>query len=128
MNAGINRPTALAVAALFVVLPLSTISCANVKQAAGCGSNAATVGSDLNQLNDAGQDPAAAGRALAKLKGDLDRIGGGTGGTNGADTRKAVSDLRAQADRAQQSVNAGKVPDLSPLGDAAVTLTKACAS
>ncbi|MGF1428854.1 hypothetical protein [Kitasatospora sp. LaBMicrA B282] len=124
-----TRPATLAAAALLAVLPLSAISCSAAQKAMDCGTTAVTVGTDVGQVgsayNNANQDPAAAGRALAKLKTDLDKVGKNAGNT---DVAKAVTDMQTQADKVQQAVDANQVPDLGPLGDAAGNLTKVCAS
>ena len=127
MPPSLTRPAGLAVAALIAVLPLSAVSCSATQKAIDCGNTAVAVGSDLNQLGGAYQnannDPAAAGRAVAKLKTDLDKLGKNAGNT---DVSKAVTDLQTQADKAQRAIDAKQVPDLGPLGDAAGTLTKVC--
>ncbi|WP_035793546.1 hypothetical protein [Kitasatospora mediocidica] len=129
MPHSITRPATLAVAALLLVLPLSIVSCSAAQKAMDCGNTAVRVGGDLNQLNDAynnsGNNPTAAGKALANLKSDLDKLGKNAGNT---DVSKAVTDLQTQADKTQQAINAKQVPDLGPLGDAVGNLTKVCAS
>ncbi|GAA1270540.1 hypothetical protein GCM10009665_68580 [Kitasatospora nipponensis] len=121
------RPATLAAAALILVLPLSAISCSAAQKALDCGNTAVRVGSDLGDLNSAygnsQNDPAAAGRALAKLKADLDKLGKNAGST---DVDNAVTDLQRQVDKVQTAVDAKQVPDLGPLGDAAGKLTKVC--
>ncbi|GAB2707716.1 hypothetical protein GCM10010442_28610 [Kitasatospora kifunensis] len=127
MQHSMTRPAALAVAALILVLPLSAVSCSATQKALDCGNTAVKVGTDLNQLSsaygNANNDPAAAGRAVANLKADLDKLGKNAGST---DVSKAVTDLQQQADKAQQAIDAKQVPDLGPMGDAAANLTKVC--
>ncbi|MCX4748792.1 hypothetical protein OG455_25295 [Kitasatospora sp. NBC_01287] len=127
MPHSLTRPAGLAVAALIAVLPLSAVSCSAAQKAIDCGNTAVAVGSDLNQLggayNNSTNDPAAAGRAVSKLKADLDKLGKNAGST---DVAKAVTDMQAQADKAQQAIDNKQVPDLGPLGDAAGNLTKVC--
>ncbi|MDH6121535.1 hypothetical protein [Kitasatospora sp. GAS204B] len=127
MPPSLTRPAGLAVAALIAVLPLSAVSCSATQKAIDCGNTAVSVGTDLSQLgsayNNSTNDPAAAGRAMSKLKTDLDKLGKNAGNT---DVSKAVTDMRTQADKAQQAMDAKQVPDLGPLGDAAGNLTKVC--
>ncbi|WP_329564473.1 hypothetical protein [Kitasatospora sp. NBC_01266] len=128
MPNSLTRPAGLAVAALIAVLPLSAVSCSATQQAIDCGNTAVAVSSDLGQLSGAYQnannDPAAAGRAVAKLRTDLGKLGKNAGSAN---VSKAVADLQTQADQVQRSIDAKQVPDLGPLGDAAGTLTQVCA-
>ena len=127
MPYSITRPATLAVAALILVLPLSAVSCSAAQKAMDCGNTAVTVAGDVGQVNDAyntaNTDPTAAGKALAKLKSDLDKLGKNAGNT---DVAKAVSDLQAQADKTQKAIDAKQVPDLGPLGDAVGNLSKVC--
>ncbi|WP_354640678.1 hypothetical protein [Kitasatospora camelliae] len=123
----INRTTALAAAALALVLPLSAISCSAAERALGCANTAVTISTDITQVgnafNNADNDPAAAGQALQKLKTDLDQLNRNSSDT---DVSKAITDLQTQVTKVQQAVDAKQVPDLKPLGDAASNLTQAC--
>lgn len=129
MPYSIARPATLAAAALILILPLSAVSCSAAQKAMDCGNTAVKVGDDLGQLgsayNNSGNDPVAAGKAMAKLRADLDRLGKNASNT---DVAKAVTDLQTQAATAQKAIDAKQVPDLAPLGDASVNLTKVCAS
>jgi maltose-binding protein MalE len=129
MPHSITRPAALAAAALIAVLPLSVVSCSAAQKAMDCGNTAVTVGNDIGKVgaayNNSTNDPAAAGRALAGLRTDLDKIGKNAKST---DVSNAVSDMQRQTDKVQQAIDAKQVPDLTPLGDAAGNLTKVCAS
>ncbi|WP_051653054.1 hypothetical protein [Kitasatospora cheerisanensis] len=123
----INRTTALAVAALVLILPLSAVSCSAAEKAVSCANTAVQISTDVAQLgsayNNADKDPAAAGEALKKIKGDLDKIGRNS---SDADLAKAVGDLQAQVDKVQTAVDSNQVPDLGPLGDAAGRVSKVC--
>ncbi|MGE7435853.1 hypothetical protein [Kitasatospora sp. NPDC001175] len=127
MQHSINRSTTLAAAALILLLPLSAISCSAAQKALDCGNTAVKITSDVadagSAYNNADKDPQAAGKALQKLKQDLDQIGRNSSDT---DLAKAVDDLRTQADKAQQAIDNKQTPDLKPLGDAAAQLTKVC--
>ncbi|MBD0692537.1 hypothetical protein [Streptomyces sp. CBMA123] len=127
MPSSIARPAALAVAGLIAILPLSMVSCSAAQKAVDCGNTAVKVTGDLADLTKAydgsSNDSAAAGKALQKLKGDLDQIGRNAKNT---DVAKAVTDLQKQADKAQQAVDRKQAPDLKPLGDAAGNLTSVC--
>nr|AUV64102.1 bifunctional purine biosynthesis protein PurH [Streptomyces citricolor] len=128
MQPSINRSTTLAAVALILLLPLSAVSCAAAQKAVDCGSTAVKIAGDVADAgaayNNADKDPQAAGKALQKLKQDLDQVGRNSSDT---DLAKAVDDLRTQADKAQQAINDKQTPDLKPLGDAAAQLTKVCA-
>ncbi|MEV7599437.1 hypothetical protein AB0O91_18865 [Kitasatospora sp. NPDC089797] len=127
MPSSIARPAALAVAGLIAILPLSMVSCSAAQKAIDCGNTAVRVTADIADLTKAydnsSNDSAAAGKALQKLKGDLDQIGKNSKNT---DVVKAVTDLQKQADQVQQAVDRKQAPDLKPLGDAAGNLTSVC--
>ncbi|MGW4806556.1 hypothetical protein [Kitasatospora sp. NPDC004272] len=123
----INRTTALAVAALALVLPLSAVSCSAAEKALSCANTAVQISTHVAQLgdayNNADQDPAAAGKALQSLKGDVDKLGRNS---SDADLAKAVTDLQAQLDNVQKAVDSNQTPDLGPLGSAAGRVSKVC--
>ncbi|MER7753007.1 hypothetical protein [Kitasatospora sp. NPDC097643] len=127
MPSSIARPAALAVAGLIVILPLSVVSCSAAQKALDCGTTAVKITGDVADVtsayHNASNDSAAAGRALQKLKNDLDQVGRNSKST---DVAKAVADLQKQADKVQQAVDKKEVPDLKPLGDAAGNLTSVC--
>ncbi|MFJ9773759.1 hypothetical protein ACIRVF_21365 [Kitasatospora sp. NPDC101157] len=127
MPSSIARPAALAVAGLIAILPLSMVSCSAAQKAIDCGNTAVKVTGDIADLTKAydnsSNDSAAAGKALQKLKSDLDQIGKSAKNT---DVAKAVTDLQKQADKVQQAVDNKQAPDLKPLGDAAGNLTSVC--
>ncbi|MFJ9458856.1 hypothetical protein ACIRST_27650 [Kitasatospora sp. NPDC101447] len=127
MPSSIARPAALAVAGLIAILPLSMVSCSAAQKAIDCGSTAVRITGDIADVtkayDNASNDSAAAGKALQKLKTDLDQVGKNSKNT---DVAKAVTDLQKQADNVQQAADKNQVPDLKPLGDAAGNLTKAC--
>ncbi|WP_143686916.1 hypothetical protein [Streptomyces sp. TLI_171] len=123
----INRTTALAVAALVLILPLSAVSCSAAEKAVSCANTAVQISSDISQLgsayNNAQQDPAAAGQAISKLKSDLDQLGRNS---SDVDLTKAIGDLQTQVDKVQAAVDNNQVPDLGPLGSAAGQVSKVC--
>ncbi|MER7580962.1 hypothetical protein [Kitasatospora sp. NPDC097691] len=127
MPSSIARPAALAVAGLIAILPLSMVSCSAAQKAIDCGSTAVRITGDIADVtkayDNASNDSAAAGKALQKLKTDLDQVGKNSKNT---DVAKAVTDLQKQADNVQQAADKNQVPDLKPLGDAAGNLTKVC--
>ncbi|MFD5465320.1 hypothetical protein ACFWIQ_21195 [Kitasatospora sp. NPDC127059] len=129
MASSIARPAALAAAALIAILPLSMVSCSAAQKAVDCGNTAVKITGDLADLtkayDDSSNDSVAAGKALQKLKGDLDQVGKNAKNT---DVAKAVTDLQKQADKVQQAVDRKQAPDLKPLGDAAGNLTSVCTS
>ncbi|WP_051732108.1 hypothetical protein [Kitasatospora phosalacinea] len=123
----INRTTALAVAALVLVLPLSAVSCSAAEKALSCANTAVQVTTHVAQLgeafNNADQDPAAAGQALQNLKGDMDKLGRNS---SDADLSNAIGDLQTQIDSVQKAVDNNQTPDLAPLGSAAARVSKVC--
>ncbi|MFF4343414.1 hypothetical protein ACFY00_26215 [Kitasatospora sp. NPDC001540] len=123
----INRTTALAVAALALVLPLSAVSCSAAEKALSCANTAVQISTHVTQLgeavNNVDQDPNATGQALQNLKGDLDKLGRNSGD---ADLSKAVTDLQNQVDNVQKAVDANQAPDLGPLVSAAGRVSKVC--
>ncbi|OKJ06184.1 hypothetical protein [Kitasatospora sp. CB01950] len=123
----INRTTVLAVAGLVLILPLSAVSCSAAEKAVSCANTAVQISTDVADLgtayNNADKDPAAAGKAVQKIKGDLDKIGRNSGD---ADLAKAVGDLQTQVDKVQKAIDNHETPDLGPLGDAAGRVSKVC--
>ncbi|MFE1319358.1 hypothetical protein [Kitasatospora phosalacinea] len=123
----INRTTALAVAALALVLPLSAVSCSAAEKALSCANTAVQISSHVAQLgeaiNNVDEDPAATGQALQDLKGDLDKLGRNSGD---ADLSQAVTDLQTQVDNVQKAVDGNQTPDLGPLVSAAGRVSKVC--
>ncbi|MFB7944069.1 hypothetical protein ACFC6L_04050 [Kitasatospora phosalacinea] len=123
----INRTTALAVAALALVLPLSAVSCSAAEKALSCANTAVQISSHVAQLgeavNNVDEDPAATGQALQDLKGDLDKLGRNSGD---ADLSQAVTDLQTQVDNVQKAVDGNRTPDLGPLVSAAGRVSKVC--
>ncbi|MFF4382355.1 hypothetical protein [Kitasatospora sp. NPDC001547] len=127
MPSSIARPAALAVAGLIAILPLSMVSCSAAQKALDCGNTAVKITGDLADVtkayDNASNDSAAAGRALQKLKNDLDQVGKNSKNT---DVAKAVTDLQKQVENVQRAADRNEVPDLKPLGDAAGNLTSVC--
>ncbi|MEU8921016.1 hypothetical protein AB0D10_08765 [Kitasatospora sp. NPDC048545] len=127
MPSSIARPTALAVAGLIAILPLSMVSCSAAQKAIDCGNTAVKITGDIADVtkayDNASNDSAAAGKALQKLKGDLDQVGRNSKNT---DVAKAVTDLQKQVENVQRAADRNEVPDLKPLGDAAGNLTTVC--
>ncbi|MGW3075495.1 MULTISPECIES: hypothetical protein [unclassified Kitasatospora] len=127
MPSSIARPTALAVAGLIAILPLSMVSCSAAQKALDCGNTAVKITGDIADVtqayDNASNDSAAAGRALQKLKNDLDQVGKNSKNT---DVAKAVTDLQKQVENVQRAADKNEVPDLKPLGDAAGNLTSVC--
>ncbi|MEU3568129.1 hypothetical protein AB0E96_06835 [Kitasatospora sp. NPDC036755] len=127
MPSSIARPAALAVAGLIAILPLSMVSCSAAQKAIDCGNTAVRITGDLADVtqayDNASNDSAAAGKALQKLKNDLDQVGKNSKNT---DVAKAVTDLQKQVENVQRAADKNEIPDLKPLGDAAGNLTSIC--
>ncbi|MFE4518294.1 hypothetical protein ACFRMQ_29420 [Kitasatospora sp. NPDC056783] len=127
MPSSIARPAALAVAGLIAILPLSMVSCSAAQKAIDCGNTAVKITGDIADVtqayDNASNDSAAAGKALQKLKNDLDQVGKNSKNT---DVAKAVTDLQKQVDNVQRAAEKNEVPDLKPLGNAAGNLTSIC--
>ncbi|MFE4971752.1 hypothetical protein ACFRAR_06500 [Kitasatospora sp. NPDC056651] len=127
MPSSIARPAALAVAGLIAILPLSMVSCSAAQKAIDCGNTAVKITGDIADVtqayDNASNDSAAAGKALQKLKNDLDQVGKNSKNT---DVAKAVTDLQKQVENVQRAAEKNEVPDLKPLGNAAGNLTSIC--
>ncbi|MFJ9443897.1 hypothetical protein ACIRRH_18775 [Kitasatospora sp. NPDC101235] len=127
MPSSIARPTALAVAGLIAILPLSMVSCSAAQKALDCGNTAVRITGDIADVtkayDNASNDSVVAGKALQKLKNDLDQVGKNSKNT---DVAKAVTDLQKQVENVQRAADKNEVPDLKPLGDAAGNLTSIC--
>ncbi|MFE7530587.1 hypothetical protein ACFU7Y_33470 [Kitasatospora sp. NPDC057542] len=127
MPSSIARPAALAVAGLIAILPLSMVSCSAAQKALDCGNTAVRITGDIADVtkayDNASNDSAVAGKALQKLKNDLDQVGKNSKNT---DVAKAVTDLQKQVENVQRAADKNEVPDLKPLGDAAGNLTSVC--
>ncbi|MEU1290315.1 hypothetical protein ACFWP2_13025 [Kitasatospora sp. NPDC058444] len=127
MPSSIARPAALAVAGLIAILPLSMVSCSAAQKALDCGNTAVRITGDIADVtqayDNASNDSAAAGKALQKLKNDLDQVGKNSKNT---DVAKAVTDLQKQVENVQRAADRNEIPNLKPLGDAAGNLTSVC--
>jgi membrane-bound lytic murein transglycosylase B len=123
------RRLALAAVALSAVTAAALTGCSAVDKAIGCAQTAATVASDVQNLQDAisnaGDSPQAAVNALDQISSDLKAIDKDTGD---ADVSAAVKDLSKAVDNARTAADKGDVPDISPIVDAAGELTKVCTS
>ncbi|WP_316528993.1 hypothetical protein [Kitasatospora brasiliensis] len=127
MPSSIARPAALAVAGLIAILPLSMVSCSAAQKALDCGNTAVKITGDIADVtqayDNASNDSVAAGKALQKLKNDLDQVGKNSKNT---DVTKAVADLEKQIENVQKAADKNEVPDLKPLGSAAGNLSSVC--
>jgi hypothetical protein len=124
-----TRPLA-AVLTLLLTASLAT-ACDGMDTALDCAKVAARIAGDvqdlqstatnIGQLSERGrrEDTAA---SLAKLRKDLQQVGGGSG----ADVRKAVEGLSAALGSAEERARTGKEPDGTALADAAGRLSVAC--
>ncbi|MCZ4124407.1 hypothetical protein [Streptomyces sp. H39-S7] len=122
------RPLVAALA-LFLAVPLAA-ACDGVDKALDCAKIAARIAGDVQDLQSTAtnigqlseqsrrQDTSA---ALAKLKQDVQQVGG-----DGVGVRKAVDELSAAVDRAEDRAEDGKGPDVTSLADAAGRLSVAC--
>jgi hypothetical protein len=110
-----------------LVLCAALAGCSAVDKAIGCAQTAATVASDVQNLQDAignaGDNPQAAANALDRISSDLKAIDNDTGD---ADLSAAVAELTKAVDNAQAAADKGEVPDISPVVSAAGELTKVC--
>ena len=121
------RRLALAVVVPAVLAAAALTGCSAVDKALSCAQTAATVASDVQNLQDAisnaGDNPQAAANALDQISSDLKAIDADTGD---ADVSAAVKSLTQAVDNAQAAAEKGDVPDISPVVDAAGELTKVC--
>ncbi|MDF9811195.1 hypothetical protein [Streptomyces sp. SPB162] len=125
----LTRPLVAALS-LLLALPLAA-ACDGMDKALDCAKIATRIAGDVQDLQSTAtnigqlseqsrrQDTAA---SLAKLKKDLQQVGGDSGG----DVRKAVDDLSVALGRVEERAGTGKGPDVTPLADAAGRLSVAC--
>lgn len=124
-----RRPTAVTAAAVAaaVLLPF-TAACSALDKAIDCGQLAIDVTADVEQfseaMSNAGDSPQAAIDALDELDKDLEKLGDKT---DNADVKEAVQNLDDQVTETRDSLDAGKVPSVDPVVDAAAEVTKVCA-
>jgi outer membrane murein-binding lipoprotein Lpp len=123
----VRRSPALAVlgAAALAVTALS--GCSAVDKAVSCANTAVTVAEaadDLQQaVSGASEDPAQARESIDRIDKSLKKIDDNTGD---ADVDKAVGHMNSAVEDAQKAVDAGREPDVRPVGQAADELTKVC--
>ncbi|WP_368397190.1 hypothetical protein [Streptomyces sclerotialus] len=117
---------ASAVAAITLAVPVLS-GCGAVETALDCAQTAATVGKNVDELQQAfsggAENPAEAQQALDKIDKNLDELGDTS---DNADIGKAVDDLSRGVKDAQQALDQGKTPDTAPIEAAASELTKIC--
>ncbi|MCF3120625.1 hypothetical protein IPZ68_13070 [Streptomyces arenae] len=125
-----HRRIATTVAAVLIAVPagVGLIGCSAVDKALDCVQTADTIAdsvTDLQQaVENAGDNPAEADKALDDIGKNLDKIGDKT---DNADINKAVDDLDKAVDNVRDSIkNGDSTPDVSPVTDAAGELTKVC--
>ncbi|MYY81078.1 MULTISPECIES: hypothetical protein [unclassified Streptomyces] len=125
-----HRRIATAVVTALIVIPagVGLVGCDAVSKALDCVQTADTIADSVTDLQQAvekaGDDPAAADRALDDIGKNLDEIGDKT---DDADVNKAVDDLEKAVDNVRDAVDRGDAtPDVSPVTDAAGELTKVC--
>ncbi|MFF3559076.1 hypothetical protein ACFYXS_03420 [Streptomyces sp. NPDC002574] len=98
-----------------------------VDKALDCATVAAQVAGDVqnlqNAVSNAGNDPQSAAAALDQIADHLAALGDRT---DNADVTKAVGDLEKAVDNARTAADAGRVPDITPVADAAGGLSKVC--
>ncbi|QEV18298.1 MULTISPECIES: hypothetical protein [Streptomyces] len=125
-----HRRIATAVATALIVVPagVGLVGCDAVSKALDCVQTADTIAdsvTDLQQaVENAGDNPAEADRALDDIGKNLDKI---SDKTDDADVNKAVDDLDKAVDNVRDAIKSGdNTPDVSPVTDAAGELTKVC--
>ncbi|MET7362738.1 hypothetical protein ABZS76_30515 [Streptomyces sp. NPDC005562] len=125
-----HRRIATAVATALIVIPagVGLVGCDAVSKALDCVQTADTIAdsvTDLQQaVENAGDDPAAADRALDDIGKNLDKIDEKTDDT---DVNKAVDHLDQAVGNVRTAIrNGDATPDVGPVTDAAGELTKVC--
>ncbi|MEU6772841.1 hypothetical protein [Streptomyces sp. NPDC046759] len=121
----VTAVTAAAAVALTVAL---TTGCDAAHRALDCARTANAVADDVGNLQsaarDAALDPSKAGTYFDPIEKDLEKIGDQR---HNVDVGKAVDDLAKAVGNVRTSVqNGDRDPDLTPVGNAAGELTKAC--
>ncbi|MEV7197685.1 hypothetical protein AB0N81_38730 [Streptomyces sp. NPDC093510] len=125
-----HRRIATAVATALIVIPAGAglVGCDAVEKALDCVQTADTIADSVTDLQtaveNAGDNPAEADRALDDIGKNLDKIGDKTDNT---DVNKAVDDLDKAVDNVRDAIDKGDAtPDVSGVTDAAGELTKVC--
>ncbi|MEV0252763.1 hypothetical protein AB0H82_00565 [Streptomyces sp. NPDC050732] len=125
-----HRRIATAVVTALIVIPAGAglVGCDAVSKALDCVQTADTIADSVTDLQtaveNAGDNPAEADRALDDIGKNLDKIGDKTDNT---DVNKAVDDLDKAVDNVRDAIDKGDAtPDVSGVTDAAGELTKVC--
>lgn len=98
--------------------------CSALERALDCADAAATIAGEVQDVQNAGEDPRAivtelrdVERTLKDLKQDTDN----------ADVKTAIGDLEVEVTKARKTAEKGQVPDVQPVTKAAGDLTDVCA-
>ncbi|MEU5597268.1 hypothetical protein [Streptomyces sp. NPDC020298] len=124
-----NRRTTLTLAAAGTALTFGLAAgCSAVDKALDCMQTAHAVADDVTDLQfaaaHAAVNPDRADASLDDIDKDLKKIGNRT---DNADLNKTVDDLDKAVDNVRTAIkNGDKTPDLTPVKDATVELTKVC--
>ncbi|WP_411145196.1 hypothetical protein [Streptomyces sp. x-80] len=123
------RPTTAPLAALAactLAIPLLS-ACGAVQKAADCANTAGAVVSAVDTLRQAAEhaldDPDEARRALDKIDTSLDEV---SGPASDPDLSRAVKKMNDGIKNTRHAIENGKVPELTPLTDAAGEITTIC--
>lgn len=123
-----RRTLATVATAVVVATTATAISgCGALDKALDCANTAVTVAESVEDLqravSGASEDPTQAKEALDAIDKNVGEL---EGKTDNADVGKAVGDLGKAVDEARADIDAGRSPDVGPVGDAADELTKVC--
>ncbi|GGR78623.1 hypothetical protein GCM10010252_16630 [Streptomyces aureoverticillatus] len=121
--------TAIATALIAVTAGAGLVACDPVDKAINCAKTADDIHDNIQDMREAVQDaaldPGDADKSLDDIEDNLDDI---RDKSDDADVDKAIDHLETAVDNIRDATKDGgdRTPDMSPVGDAAKELTKAC--
>ncbi len=107
-----------------VLVAAGLTGCSALERALDCADAAATIAGEVQDVQNAGEDPRAIVRELRDVERTLKDL---KQDTDNADVKSAIGDLEAEVTKARKTAEKGKVPDVQRVTDAAGNLTDVCA-
>lgn len=113
----------LALPAAAVVIASTLTGCGAIERGLDCAATAATIAGEVQDVQNAGEDPRAVVRELRDVEQALSDL---TAQSEDGSVRQAVADLQNAVEAARQRAESGRVPSLRPILDASNDLTSVC--
>ncbi|WP_109508121.1 hypothetical protein [Nocardioides speluncae] len=98
--------------------------CSAIERALDCADAAATIAGEVQDVQNAGEDPRVIVDELRDVERTLEDL---KNDTDNAEVKQAVEDLEKAVTTARTQAEKGKTPNIQPVTDAASDLTNVCA-